>query len=449
MGDNMRFEDRPVFRFLVQMAAPQDQSRARESFLDVYEDYLDDLMRLKRRLALPLFVWHLSCEVRVLYLRRIGSSQRNMSAADVRLAIRAIRDQWRQGWSCTRNARRMPELLYLLPENERVEYGAIVANVLYLDGNTQEARTLADELHGLALRTAASGDLLPLWISSYPKANTLVFSGDFATAADYLVNLANNFYRPLSDKDRSVVVADLENRSTLSSAASMWRHLIVCFACCRDTMKAFAPHLFPCQGVSSVADQRDLAEKLLEEAENACQRSSISSAFNRAYGAFYLTALLDEEQQGNGDAKLMGDLRARIDVLLASDPGLESRPKQYAIVGMRGVYSLVERDWESAIENLTEAISVGDRSGNQFFTPIFCSCLAVAYAHHGAHRKARPWLSRLEKQAKRSQVRLDAGLAERTRHTLSELAFGVGAGTGPSFTVAIGDRLSDLLRPRC
>lgn len=250
------------------------------------------------------------------------------------------------------------------------------------------------------------------FLASYGFFFSTIFIGQCHRAIDLMGTQWNRYYAPLSDDEKRNLREQLFAKLILNPVLAYPRHMFLAFALAEiiPLERKHWPSELAFRSVN--LEEPDLEVRWFDSwnsvAEEICTVEPISLSFTRAYGAFFLSLLLlDNNVQAS-------NLHRRINEAFGKADASSAPVAQYATSGFKGLYHLICRDDEKAWEELGNAASFSEISGNRFADFVFTCSLAVAAARlNRPNRYLVPQAERHMSQARRLARTLKSDLFTR------------------------------------
>lgn len=250
------------------------------------------------------------------------------------------------------------------------------------------------------------------FLASYGYFYSTLFRGECYRAIDLISLQWSRYYATLGEDEQRVLRERLFGKLILNPLLAIPRHLILAFALAEKLPldKRHWPTAMAFQNVDP--NDPDLEVKWFDSwygvATDICAVEPISLSFTKAYGSFFLSLLLI----GNNTPASI--LHSRINDALGEVEASTAIVAKYCRYGFRGIYRLICGENESAFEDLSNAASFRDISGNRFADFVFTCSLAVAAARlNRGSRYLEPQIKRHMAQARKITNTLKSDLFTR------------------------------------
>lgn len=329
----------------------------------------------------------LAMATRVTELPRMTREVKMMKADMVDRTFEATIERLIEGWQFGKPPQILQKYIMIIEDSVkdkdidarlRHRASSTVSMVKYALGELREGNRLARSNWEDANRLEPSYESELKWMASYAYFNTTMFLGMFRPAMKLMAEHWSKFYAPLSKSGKENIRSQLADKITLNPVLSIPRHIIL--AAAFNGAPVFDEKYWPSnesyRTLSSNAGDSEIKwiDAWYEEAKNICTSEPISLNFSHAYAGFYFTLLLLEER--TQETELHNKIEETFDCIEDSSPIVT----RYVKYGFRGIYNLVCRQDEKALENLSLAAQFASISGNRFADCIFMCCHALAAA---------------------------------------------------------------------
>ena len=289
-----------------------------------------------------------------------------------------LRDWWRRGEQL--DLRESVEtIMSLTPpiETDRLLGRVLAANVLYLFGDLERGRSIADETMRDALLHDGAGLPTYQWLASYAYANSRLFLGHFEVAATFLGQLWRSKYAYLTQAQQKQLSSSLAGRSTLNPLAAVPRHIILASAFAGRAIRKDETEPRIGRKISSddhwVTTWYRLGVKYSMITEKEDPERYISLHFTHGYMALYRLIVQGQDPSG----------------VLEKIPDDAAQVSQYVKLVVSGLWKLREHDGtpeNGAYRDFKEADILA--AGNQFLHGIMLPAYAVSATALGHHSVA-------------------------------------------------------------
>lgn len=250
------------------------------------------------------------------------------------------------------------------------------------------------------------------FLASYGFFYSTLFRGECYRAIDLISMQWSRYYAALGEDEQRDLRERLFGKLILNPLLAIPRHLILAFALA-EKLPLDKRH-WPTESAFQNVDlnDADLEVKWFDSwygvATDICADEPISLSFTKAYGSFFLSLLLI------GNNTPASNLHRRINDALGEVETSTAIVAKYCRYGFRGIYRLICGENEWAFEDLSNAASYRDISGNRFADFVFTCSLAVAAARlNRGSRYLEPQIKRHMAQARKLTKTLKSDLFTR------------------------------------